>query len=67
MRDHLRATADHDAANAVGKAEGVHTGHIVIDDLHFTALELTNFIHTDLMLFWVLWGAQTRSLRYNIF
>lgn len=54
MRDHLRATADHDAANAVGKAEGVHTGHIIIDDLHFTALELTNFKHTDLMLFWVL-------------
>ncbi len=54
MRDHLRATADHDAAHAVGKAEGVHTGNIVIDDLHLTALEFTNFKQTDLMLLWVL-------------
>lgn len=54
MRDHLRATADHDAAHAVSKSEGVHTGNIVIDNLHFTALEFTNFIQTDLMLFWVL-------------
>lgn len=51
---YLRSTADHDATNTVSKSIGVHTGHIIIDNLHFTALELTDLIQADLVLLWVL-------------
>lgn len=51
---HLRSTADHDAANSVGESVGEQAGNVIVHDLHFAALVLTNLIQADLVLLRVL-------------
>ena len=54
VRDYLRSTADHDAANPIGETVGVQAGDIIVHDLHLTALELSDLIQADLVLLGVL-------------
>lgn len=54
IAEHLRSTADKDASYSVGEAVGVETGHIIVHDLHLTALVVAHLIQTDLVLLRVL-------------
>lgn len=49
-----RSTADHDASHSVGKTIGKQAGDVIVHNLHFTALELSNLMQADLVLLRVL-------------
>ena len=54
IQGNLRSTADHDAADSVSKTISKQAGHVIINDLHLTTLELSNLVQTDLVLLRVL-------------
>lgn len=51
-----RSTADHDALHPVGETVGKQAGHVIVHDLHLTALELSHLMQADLVLLGILQG-----------
>jgi len=49
-----RSAVDHDAAHPVGEAVGEQAGHVVVQDLHLAALELSDLVQADLVLLLIL-------------